>query len=126
MTRASGLGLDRGHPWPLKKNRMKVSTNWQEGHRRKVDSFPEDVREAHKHSTNNRTELSTSTKCGCFCCCSIFNPVEVERWIDEDEQGVGQTAMCPRCEIDSVIGEQSGYPISLEFLKLMEHYWFNI
>ena len=103
-----------------------MDANWQENHRRRVASFPEAVREAHRHCTNNRIELSQSTQCGCFYCCSLFNPAEIEKWIDADEQGIGQTALCPRCGIDSVIGEGSDYPLSLEFLKLMEHHWFSV
>jgi len=103
-----------------------MATNWQEDHQRRVATLPEDVREGHKHSSNNRAELSRSVKCGCFCCCSIFSPTEIEKWIDGDERGIGQTALCPHCGIDSIIGDASGYTISLEFLKRMEHYWFTI
>jgi hypothetical protein len=35
------------------------------------------------------------------------------------EQGVGQTALCPRCGIDAVIGSASGYPITQDFLQRM-------
>jgi len=55
-----------------------------------------------------------------------FNPAEIEKWIDEDEQGMGQTALCPRCGIDSIMGEGSGYTLSPEFLKLMEYHGFRI
>jgi len=32
--------------------------------------------------------------------------------------------MCPECGIDSVIGSDSGYPITRDFLKRMCDYWF--
>jgi len=49
----------------------------------------------------------------------------IEEWVDEDAAGVGQTALCPRCGIDSVIGDQSGYEISASFLAKMHSYWFR-
>ena len=74
---------------------------------------------AHQHSINHREELERSTLCGCFDCLHIFPPTEIEEWIDEDD-----TALCPKCGIDSVIGDASGYEISREFLKKMMDYWF--
>ena len=38
---------------------------------------------------------------------------------------VGTTAICPRCGIDSVLGDRSGFPISAEFLSEMQRYWFS-
>ena len=49
-----------------------------------------------------------------------FPPTAIEKWCDEDSTGEGQTALCPRCEIDSVIGSASGYPITREFLGVDE------
>jgi hypothetical protein len=33
--------------------------------------------------------------------------------------------MCPRCDIDSVLGDRSGFPVSAEFLDEMHRYWFT-
>ena len=82
-----------------------------------------DCVQAHKHSMGNRDEILSSERCGCFYCLEIFLPKEVKEWIDE-KKGVGQTALCPRCGIDSVIGSRSGYPITAKFLQLMKEYWF--
>jgi acetone carboxylase gamma subunit len=38
---------------------------------------------------------------------------------------MGMCALCPRCEIDSVLGDASGYPITHDFLSKMRHYWFD-
>jgi len=51
---------------------------------------------------------------------AIFPPGEIQSW-----QDAGQTAECPYCEIDSVIGSASGYPISQEFLERMRAHWFD-
>lgn len=40
-------------------------------------------------------------------------------WLDRED-----TVLCPYCCADSVIGESSGYPITKEFLKKMNEYWF--
>jgi hypothetical protein len=83
--------------------------------------MPEDVRNAHKHSSKHREEIMSSSICGCFYCCSTFNPSEIYEWVDLGEV----TATCPRCGIDSVIGDKSGYDISVDFLKQMKDYWFS-
>jgi hypothetical protein len=78
---------------------------------------------AHRHSSNHRAELMASETCGCFYCLRIFHPREVQEWVDEVD-GVGTTALCPHCGIDSVVGAQSGYPITKEFLAAMNRHWF--
>jgi len=49
----------------------------------------------------------------------------VKDWTDEWE-GVDQTALCPRCGIDAVIGSKSGFPITTEFLETMKTHWFQM
>jgi hypothetical protein len=97
---------------------------WEEDHRRRVAAFPKSIRDAHAHSSNHRREIEESERCGCFYCCSTFTPADVEDWVDEDAEGIGQTAMCPRCGIDSVIGSKSGFPIEVEFFAAMKSFWF--
>lgn len=82
--------------------------------------------EAHKHSSKHREEILKSDLCGCFYCEAIFTPFEIEEWVDEDKNNIGQTALCPKCSIDSVIGSKSGFPVNdKEFLKEMHKYWFD-
>lgn len=73
----------------------------------------------------HREDVLGSTVCGCFYCCAEFEPGEIREWVDEGGQGVGQTALCPRCGIDAVIGSASGYPITQEFLQRMRACWFG-
>jgi hypothetical protein len=87
---------------------------------------------AHVHSANHREEILGSAKCGCFYCLEIFEPARILDWIDapdgQDHAGindVGQTALCPRCGIDSVIGDKSGFPLTVEFLRQMQGHWFS-
>jgi hypothetical protein len=79
---------------------------------------------AHSHSIRHRQEIAGSHTCGCFYCLAVFTPDEIESWIDE-ENGVGQTALCPRCRIDSVIGSAAGFPITADFLSQMHRRWFG-
>lgn len=60
--------------------------------------------------------------CRCFYCCSVFPADAVQDWCDED--ATQPTALGPRCGIDSVIGDKSGYDISPAFLSRMKAYWF--
>ena len=94
-------------------------------HRRRVAQFPENVRSAHRHCSGHRDEILASDTCGCFYCAAIFPPSRITDWCDEDDQHVGQTALCPECGIDSVIGDRSGFPITTGFLSEMKYYWFS-
>lgn len=78
-----------------------------------------DVINAHKASSNHRHILRDSKLCGCFYCLDIFDYKNIQDWCDDDN-----TALCPSCGIDSVIGSASGYLVSKEFLAKMHEYWF--
>lgn len=77
---------------------------------------------AHDHSIYNKEELDNSKKCGCFYCLKIFDPKEIKEWIEENNGK--KTAMCPYCEIDSIIAESDEYELNNELLKFMNEYWF--
>ncbi|MBL9146550.1 MAG: cytoplasmic protein [Verrucomicrobiaceae bacterium] len=92
-----------------------------------MNTAPDMIVAAHKASSGHRSQLlSDGVVCGCFHCCEIFAPSTITEWIDEDDSGLGQTAMCPRCGIDSVIGSGSGYPITTDFLTHMRDHWFGV
>ena len=87
----------------------------------------------------NRKEVENSEKCGCFGCLSIFLPSDIALWSDsedprDDDPGSlrsdserfrGNTAICPNCESDSVIGSASGYEISEPSLRVLQAHWFR-
>ena len=76
--------------------------------------------DAHTHTVRHRAELEASALAGCFYCCEVFSPSEIEDWVDNDG-----CALCPRCGIDSVIGDASGFPVTdRNFLKEMNEFWF--
>lgn len=57
-----------------------------------------------------RREMLSAARCGCFYCCETFEPAEITEWIDPtaDDPQSGETALCPRCGIDSVIPLREG------------------
>ena len=88
----------------------------------------------------NRKEVESSSECGCFSCLAVFPPSEITHWSDsedlrdEDPGGMrpdsnrfdsfnGNTAICPKCESDSVIGSASGYVISESLLRRLKEHW---
>lgn len=88
-------------------------------------SYDADLEAAHRKCGIHRAEILASDVCGCFYCLATFSPAEIVDWIDEDSVGIGRTALCPRCGIDSVIGSKSGLSTDLEFLSRMHAYWFG-
>lgn len=51
-----------------------------------------------KLSMLNRGRVSVAASSGCFHCQSTFASGEIRQWVDDR-----QTALCPRCGIDSVL-----------------------
>jgi hypothetical protein len=52
--------------------------------------------------TFNRKALLSSEVAVCFYCFKQFAPTEVVEWCDGDDSS--QTAICPYCGVDSVVG----------------------
>jgi len=106
-----GFGMDQGFPIRTKsKDRTTINDL--------------DFVKAHPHH-DNREEILNSQICGCFYCLEIFSHDQIIEWHGEDEHGVEQIAMCPKCGIDSVIGDVSGYQIETAFLSKMKDFWFS-
>jgi hypothetical protein len=78
------------------------------------------LRAAHERSIRHRDEIEKSALCGCFHCLKTFLPQAIDEWIDGD-----QTALCPSCGIDSVLGDAGGLPITKELLSEMRAFWFD-
>jgi hypothetical protein len=88
-------------------------------HARNDLELAEQMQDAHKHSSNNKREVLESVICGCFYCLLDFNPAEIFDWTD------GDSAICPYCGVDCIIGSSSGYVINEHFLSKMNDYWFS-
>jgi hypothetical protein len=81
---------------------------------------PQELKSAHAQCFRNREVLSKSQRCACFQCCTVFPAADITRWTDGEA-----TALCPRCSVDSVIGDASGLAFTPEFLVQMHAYWFE-
>ena len=79
-----------------------------------------DFEAARKASFKNRESIEKSEKCACFFCGKVFSPSEIEDWTDG-----GKTAICPFCDVDSVIGDGAGYPLTKELLDGLHKYSFG-
>jgi hypothetical protein len=83
----------------------------------------DDILDAHDKSGATKDEVKDSQMCGCFHCEKIYPTKEairnVENWAPE------HMMICPYCGIDAVLCDNSGYPITLEFLQIMRLFWFS-
>ena len=77
---------------------------------------------AHKHTSWNRKLLQQSELCGCIGCRAIYPASEIFQWHQEDENGVEQTAICARCNIDGVIPDEAGYLLTNDILMKISIY----
>lgn len=91
-----------------------------------------DLLEAYRHTTQNRAEIEASRACGCCCCMQIYPPDEIVAWtgldvsnLDDPDAANAETALCPRCGSESVIGDKSGHDINPQFLGRMQEAWFQ-
>lgn len=75
---------------------------------------------AHKHASRHRAELEASARCGCFFCFRTFGHSEIKVWIDAN-----QTALCPKCGVDSVLGSASNHRLDDTFLRGMHTHFFS-
>lgn len=75
---------------------------------------------AHKHASRHRAEVESSSRCGCFFCFRSFASSDIKVWIDAN-----QTALCPRCGVDSVLGSASQHRLDDAFLRGMHTHFFS-
>jgi hypothetical protein len=87
---------------------------------------------AYRYTSNNYGQIEGSRLCGCCNCVEIFKPEEIVGWTGltmdnmTDPQAVNQqTAMCPRCGSEAVLGDGCGFPINPNFLARMNEAWFQ-
>jgi hypothetical protein len=55
-------------------------------------------------SSWHRAELLASAQAVCYCCTEVFSPSAIVGWCDKDDEGIPQTALCPFCSVDAVVG----------------------
>ncbi|MGC4042779.1 MAG: cytoplasmic protein [Armatimonas sp.] len=74
---------------------------------------------AHKRSRLHRAAILASNACACFYCLAHFTPAEITEWIED-----GETALCPKCGIDSVLYTAPDMPLTDMFLQRMQQHYF--
>jgi NAD-dependent SIR2 family protein deacetylase len=78
-----------------------------------------DLKQAYTFASKHRKQIEQSERCSCFHCLATFAPSEINEWIDG-----GDTAICPKCGVDAVLGSASGVPFTLELMSSMQIIWF--
>lgn len=77
------------------------------------------INNAAQQAFNNKGLVDQCTKAGCYYCLKIFETSEIVEYVDD-----GHTAVCPYCNVDAVLAENSG-EITVEFLQRAKRYWFS-
>lgn len=75
---------------------------------------------ARQHASRHRAEIQVSARCGCYFCFHTFPQTDIKAWVDSN-----QTALCPACGIDAVIGDASKHRLDSRFLRQMHTHCFS-
>ena len=74
-------------------------------------------------SSGHREALLASDVAVCYYCFAEFPPSSITEWCDEDEDGVGQTAICPFCPVDAVV--RFNGPVDHEWVRVKNQWAFG-
>lgn len=77
------------------------------------------LKDAHLHTIYNREEILESKISYCICCQTFLHPSEIDDYADDN-----QTAICPYCGTDSVIGDASGIRLTDDLLARLHKEYF--
>ena len=77
------------------------------------------IKSIYSHTLRNRQEVLASVNCGCIACLCLFPASDVVAWADK-----GETAICPFCGIDAVLGDATGWGITPELLAELNEVYF--
>ncbi|WP_457419685.1 hypothetical protein [Roseateles sp. P5_E7] len=87
---------------------------------------------AYRYTSNNWAQIEASQQCGCCNCVEMFKPDEIVGWtgltmenMNDSAAVAQQTAMCPRCGSEAVLGDACGFAINANFLARMNEAWFQ-
>lgn len=80
-----------------------------------------ELKDIHRLTMLNRKKIKkTHHRCGCFYCLNQYDSSAIIEWTDNK-----RTALCPFCQIDSVLYENTKYPLTSSLLEQMEKFWFG-
>ena len=87
---------------------------------------------AYRHLSNNHAQIEASTVCGCCHCVRLFKPQEIVGWtgltvetFNDPRAIAAQTAMCPHCGSEAVLGDGCGLSVNGHLLARMNEAWFQ-
>lgn len=78
------------------------------------------VRDIHMNTSRNRDDIARSKLCFCLDCRAVSKNEEVVHFIDN-----GETATCPFCGMDALLGDASGVRFSAQALLDTHMNYFN-
>ena len=96
-----------------KKNEKKIKKKKMQ-EKKSIENF-----KAPEHSIDNKSKLYKSKIVGCYQCCEIYSPQEIQDYVDNN-----QTALCSKCGIDSVLPDSIGFPITRQNLEILKAIYF--
>ena len=84
-------------------------------------SYEEEARlkKLHCYSTHNKKWVDTADQCYCFYCKRRINAADITEYADD-----GQTALCPKCGVDSLLPDSIEEAVDAITVSLMHEYWF--
>jgi hypothetical protein len=77
----------------------------------------------HKHSFKNKIEVQYSRKCACFHCFLLYDASEVDTFLKENDGE--ETALCPVCITDTIIGDASGFNLTDELIDELAYVYLH-
>ncbi len=72
---------------------------------------------AHKKAFQNEPLVKIAKDCACFGCLEHFPPSAITNWVDDK---LHRTAICPKCQIDTVLTEEVLDRVPDDLLKAMQ------
>ena len=77
------------------------------------------LKKLHAYASHNRELIERSNQCYCFYCESSMKNTEIKEYLEKEE-----TALCPKCGVDSIIPDSIDEIINASLLSEMHDYWF--
>lgn len=77
------------------------------------------LQKLHAYSSHNRALVEGARQCHCFYCQATVDASEVVDYSDN-----GQTAICPKCGIDSILPDSIEETLNADTIAEMNEYWF--
>ena len=83
----------------------------------------ETLKDIHNHSFKNKEEILHSKRCVCFHCFKTYDADDIDTYLGEDDGK--ETALCPLCITDTVIGDACGYELTDEVVDALADQYLN-